>query len=95
MIEGTIVEYTDQRRPLNHYPEKIVSPSHSRPCCFSRMREIGKPQEDTRYVFQYRRCQTCGFTVRFILREIPDVVLADSLRKTLTLAFSRGNGRKS
>jgi hypothetical protein len=86
---ATIVEYTDQKRPKNLYPERIISPVRSGPCCFSDMEEVGKPQEDSRWVFQYRRCKKCGFTVRVILREIPDAALAAELRKTLANSFVR------
>jgi hypothetical protein len=85
----TIVEYTDQKRPKNLYPERIISPVRSGPCCFSDMEEIGKPEEDSRWVFQYKRCRKCGFTVRVILREIPDAALAAELRKTLANSFVR------
>jgi len=86
---ATIVEYTDQKRPKNQYPERIISPVRSGPCCFSDMEEIGKSQEDSRWVFQYKRCKKCGFTVRVILREIPDAALAAELRKTLANSFVR------
>jgi hypothetical protein len=86
---ATIVEYTDQKRPKNQYPERIISPIRSGPCCFSDMEEIGKPQEDSRWVFQYKRCRKCGFTVRVILREIPDAALAAELRRTLANSFVR------
>jgi hypothetical protein len=53
------------------------------------MEEISKPQEEGRWVFQYRRCKKCGFAVRVILREIPDEALAAELRKTLATSFMR------
>jgi hypothetical protein len=86
---ATIVEYTDQKRPRNLYPERIISPPSSGPCCFSDMEEIGGPQEEGRWVFQYKRCRKCGFAVRVILREIPDAALAAELRKTLANSFVR------
>lgn len=86
---ATIVEYTDQKRAKNLYPARIISPVRSGPCCFSDMEEVGKPQEDSRWVFQYKRCKKCGFTVRVILREIPDAALAAELRKTLANSFVR------
>jgi hypothetical protein len=85
----TIVEYTNQKRPRNLYPERIISPVRSGPCCFSDMEEVGEPQEDSRWVFQYKRCKKCGFTVRVILREIPNAALAAELRKTLANSFVR------
>ena len=86
---ATIVEYTDEKRPRNLYPDRIISPVRSGPCCFSDMEEIGKAQEDSRWVFQYKRCKKCGFAVRVILREIPDAALAAELRKTLANSFVR------
>jgi len=86
---GTIVEYTDQKPPANRYPRRIVSPSRSGPCCFSATEELGTPQEDARWVYQYRRCRQCGFAVRVILHEIPDAALIASLREGLTHSFMR------
>ena len=86
---GTIVEYTDQKPPANRYPRRIISPSRSGPCCFSDMEELGRPQEDARWVYQYRRCRQCGFAVRVILREIPDAALMASLREGLAHSFMR------
>ncbi len=86
---GTIVEYTDQKPPENLYPRRIVSPVRSGACCFSEMEEIGEPLEDSRWIFQYKRCKKCGFTVRVIVREIPDAALAAELKKILATAFVR------
>jgi hypothetical protein len=80
---ATIVEYIDQNPPKNWYPHRIISPSRSGACCYSDMEWLGAPQKDERSVFQYRRCRQCGFTLRVILREIPDVALMASLRETL------------
>jgi len=86
---STIVEYTDQKAPQNLFPQRIISPVRSGPCCFTDMEEIGKPQEDGRWVFQYKRCKKCGFALRVILREIPDAALAAELRKILANSFVR------
>ena len=86
---ATIVKYTDQKRPENLYPARIISPPRSGPCCFSDMEEIGEPQEEGHKVFQYKRCKKCGFALRVILREIPDVALATGLRRTLAKSFLR------
>ncbi len=85
----TIVEYTDHKQPRNAYPHRIVSPVRSGPCCFTDMEEVGKPQEDGRWVFQYKRCRKCGFALRVILREIPDAALAAELRRILANSFVR------
>ncbi|OGB93991.1 MAG: hypothetical protein A2Z31_10590 [candidate division NC10 bacterium RBG_16_65_8] len=85
----TIVTYTDQRPPENRYPRRIVSPLQASGCCFSDMEELGAPQKDARWVYQYRRCRQCGFAVRVILREIPDTTLANRLREALARSFVR------
>ncbi len=86
---ATIVEYTDRKKPQNLYPERIISPSHSNPCCFSDMEDVGEPLQDGRWVFQYRRCQRCGFAVRVIVRELPDETLIKQLRDILATSFTR------
>jgi hypothetical protein len=53
------------------------------------MEEVGTPQQDDRWVFQYRRCRRCGFAVRVVLREIPDTALATRLREELARSFVR------
>ncbi len=88
---ATIVEYTDQKPPTNQYPARIISPLRSGPCCFTKMEEIGTPEQDCRWLFQYRRCKECGFAVRVIVRELPDEALAAELRKTLETAFTRND----
>ena len=85
----TIVTYTDREPAANGYPQRIVSPCRPGPCCFSDMEELGTARQEGRWVFQYRRCRQCGFTVRVILREIPDTVLAEQLRQILATAFVR------
>ena len=86
---ATIVKYIDQKRPENRYPHRIISPPRSSPCCFFDMEWLGSPQEDGRSVYQYKRCRQCGFAVRVILHEIPDVALVTSLRETLAHSFNR------
>jgi hypothetical protein len=85
----TIVLYTDAQKPQNLYPKRIISPPRSGPCCFSDMQETGAPQEEGRWVFQYKRCRKCGYAVRVILREIPDADLALKLRRILATSFVR------
>jgi len=86
---ATIVRYTDEEPVRNQYPERIVSPSRPSSCCFTDMEEVGTAQQDGRWLFQYRRCRACGFTVRVILREIPDTSLQEELRRILATAFVR------
>ncbi len=86
---ATIVTYTDREPATNGYPHRIVSPSRPKPCCFTDMAEVGPARVEGRWEFQYRRCRQCGFTVRVILREIPDQVLAAELRQILANSFVR------
>jgi hypothetical protein len=85
----TIVENTDQKPPMNRYPNRMISPLRSGSLCFCGMEEVGDLHEDDRWVFRYKRCRTCGFAVRIILREIPDAALAAELRKHLANTLVR------
>ena len=85
----TIVEYTDTQAPRNQYPHWVISPSHARPCCVSHMEALGRPRRGDHWLYQYKRCRTCGFTVRVVLHEIPDAALVASLQKALSTAFRR------
>jgi hypothetical protein len=53
------------------------------------MEDVGTPQKDGRWEFQYKRCRTCGFALRVIRREIPDAALAAELRELLANSFVR------
>ena len=86
---ATIVEYTDRKAPQNSYPQYIVSPSRSGPCCAAAMEELGPAEQEGRRMVQYKRCQRCGFTVRVVLHTLVDTKLAAELRQTLSTAFQR------
>jgi hypothetical protein len=68
----TIVEYTERMRPENRYPVRLVSPTSAGACCERDMQPIGVPEPDGRWIFEYRRCRMCGFTVRAFLRYVLD-----------------------
>jgi len=85
----TIVEYTDRKPPENRYPHRIVSPPHASACCFSDMEEVGGATREARWENRYRRCRMCGFTVRVILRPVPDQALLTELRAELARSFVR------
>jgi len=85
----TIVEYTDRKPPENRYPHRIVSPPCSSACCFSDMGEVGAVTREANWEYRYLRCRTCGFTVRVILRPIPDEALLKDLRAQLAKSFVR------
>ena len=86
---ATIVEYTDRKPPENRYPQRIVSPPRSSACCFSDMEDLGGAMREADWEYQYRRCRTCGFTVRIILRPVPDEGLLEGLRRDLAKSFVR------
>jgi hypothetical protein len=88
----SIIQYTDREVPSSEYPARIVSPPRPAACCAFGMVNIGTPQEAGGWLLQYRRCQRCGFTVRRILREIPDKALLAQLRRALAHSFVRETG---
>ena len=85
----TIVTYTDEQPPLNHFPRRIISPTRSRPCCFSAMEGLGPVRRAERWEYAYRRCPTCGFTVRVIVRSVPDQARIAKLQKIFGPLFNR------
>ena len=91
---GTIVEYTDLRPPINRYPRRIVSPTHSAPCCVRHMEYIGDRREENDFFFRYRRCSVCGFTVRAILQLIPYERIVEDLGRRERVRFGRFNLRR-
>lgn len=67
----TIVEYSATKRPMNQYPKRIVSPLRPQTCCTTGMEDLGKPRREAGWFYVYKRCRTCGFTVRSIVRRDP------------------------
>jgi hypothetical protein len=86
---STIIEYTDTKHPQNAFPERIVSPVRSGPCCFTDMEVLGEPQAEGRWIYTYKRCRRCGFTVRSILRVLPNAELIAKLQSTLKTTLER------
>ncbi|HTX53087.1 MAG TPA: hypothetical protein VMD08_06740 [Candidatus Baltobacteraceae bacterium] len=86
---ASIVEYTDAKAPKNLYPERIISPSRANACCFTGMEAVSPVEQDGEWEYQYTRCRTCGFTVRTILRPIPDEALLRELRRTFKNILQR------
>lgn len=62
----TIVEYREQMRPVNDYPERIVSPPRPSACCSGNMEPLGPGRIDGLWRFTYNRCRICGYTVRHV-----------------------------
>ena len=80
---ATIVEYDERRATLNAYPDRIISPPHPSECCASGMERVGDLEEDGNWLFIYKRCRTCGYTVRHFLMMRPTAMRtmrADLLR---------------
>jgi hypothetical protein len=61
---ATIVKYSTDHAARNNYPHKIISPPFPSRCYGGRMARMGALQGEDERKFYYRRCETCGFTVR-------------------------------
>lgn len=68
---STIVEYDSRKEPLNAYPERIVSPFQPDSCCADHMMQVGKVEEERGFLYYYRHCRVCGFTIRYFLPVLP------------------------
>ncbi len=77
---ATIVEYTDEKKPANSYPKRIVSPLAPRLCCSSKMEQIGVEQQEEGWRFVYKRCRKCGYTVRHVTGRDPQLIMKKGSR---------------
>jgi hypothetical protein len=68
---SSIVEYAVGKVAVNAYPERIVSPPKPSGCCVAGMEQIGEVEEDGNWLYVYKRCRTCGYTVRHFLMMSP------------------------
>ncbi len=84
---ATIVEYHERRGTLNAYPDRIISPPHPSECCSLRMEQVGDVEEDGSWLFVYKRCRTCGYTVRRFLMMSPKAMgaMRDDLLRSMGL----------
>jgi hypothetical protein len=85
----TIVTYTDSQPPLNQFPQRIISPTQSGSCCSSDMEDLETVHRDERFEYAYRRCRTCGFTVRMIIRPVPDQERIAAVQKLFSTIIGR------
>jgi hypothetical protein len=85
----TIVEYSATKRPVNRFPRHIVSPPAPKACCEKSMEQLGEVQEDGHRRYFYKRCRSCGFTVRHFLAPAPDEG-AEGIRELMDLARQAG-----
>ncbi|MFQ5847135.1 MAG: hypothetical protein ACE5IQ_05595 [Candidatus Methylomirabilales bacterium] len=70
-MNATIVEYTDEKRPINDYPKRIVSPTRGKSCCARHAEQIGGIEREGERSYFYHRCRVCGYTVRHFLSSPP------------------------
>ncbi|MBI2902903.1 MAG: hypothetical protein HYY12_04880 [Candidatus Methylomirabilis oxyfera] len=68
---ASIVEYNERKAAENAYPERIISPPQPNDCCFSGMKQLGDVEEDGNWLYVYKRCRVCGYTVRNFLMMSP------------------------
>lgn len=88
---ATIIEYTDQKKPTNSYPKRIISPLTPGACCCSKMEQIGVEQHEEGWSFIYKRCRKCGFAVRHVTARSPQVVAKKGSRFDYQEATSSHN----
>lgn len=90
--QSTIVCYSDIQIPINEFPTRIISPSHSGPCCLRAMTLLEPEIRDHVAVYQYKRCARCGYTVRHVSQVLPNEAAMADLRKAISRSFKRAHG---
>jgi hypothetical protein len=61
-----IIRYTDEEKPRNDYPRRIISPPQPKACCTDENREmVGNIREVDGFKFCYKICTECGHAVRY------------------------------
>ncbi len=81
---ASIVEYNERETATNAYPKRIISPPHPSECCHAGMAQLGDVEEDGDWLFIYKRCRTCGYTVRHFLMLTPQAL------RTMRVEILRG-----
>jgi hypothetical protein len=90
-----IIEYRDDQTPANEYPRRIVSPMTPSACCMDHMERIGHGGLDANWRFFYKRCRTCGYTVRCFYAPSLTAVFEAAREIRLTLAeMNLGTGKR-
>ena len=65
-VMRNIIRYTDDEKPKNDYPKRIVSPTVQSKCCSEENRAIiGSMREIDGFKFCYKICGKCGHAVKF------------------------------
>jgi hypothetical protein len=91
----SIIEYRDDQAPANDYPRRIVSPAAPSACCVDHMERIGRPAFDASWRFFYKRCATCGYTVRYFYAPSLMAIFEAAKQIRLTLAeMNLGTGKR-
>ena len=95
----TVVTYSDTVPPAVEFGPRtagepltllsVVSPTREAPCCSSHTVVIGTIVANRRFSYQYSRCTVCGFTVRQVVKALPDPELVAQLREQLKTSFTR------
>jgi len=61
-----IIRYTDEEKPRNDYPKRIISPTQPSSCCSDENRiNVGNVREVDGFKFCYKICTRCGYALRF------------------------------
>lgn len=61
-----IIRYSDDEKPSNEYPKRIVSPTRPSHCCKEENRVVvGSVREVDGFKFCYKICEDCGHAVRY------------------------------
>ncbi len=61
-----IIRYSQEEKPRNDYPKKIVSPPLPSDCCNDQNREIvGTTREVDGFKYSYKICGECGHALRY------------------------------
>ena len=65
-VMKSIIRYSDDEKPRNEYPKKIVSPTQPSACCKEENRVmVGSVREIDGFKFCYKICAVCGHAVKF------------------------------
>ncbi len=82
---ANIVEYDERKAAVNAYPKRIISPPHPSECCSSGMAQVGRVEQDGNWLYIYKRCRACGYTVRHFLMMRPEALtkMRDEILRTL------------
>ena len=65
-VTRNIIRYTDDEKPRNDYPRRIISPVYPSSCCSEDNREtVGNMREVDGFKFCYKICTECGHAVKY------------------------------